>query len=256
MQDRILTFSGVQNFRDFGGYETNDGKRVKRRKLFRAAHFADVTDEDVAALNTLGVSAVVDLRLPEERRRYPSRWPGEASRTIKHDIEVPDSFMGFVKGGGVTPENARDYMLASYQSIPYEEGYSAVYRDAFHHLVNDDGGMVVHCMAGKDRTGILCALIHHSLGVPDDHKHADYLLTNQATNLESRLELFAGFMAELHGGPISHDSVRALAGVHEDYLEHAFATMKVRSGSVEAYLSDTLKVGEKERQHLRDKFLE
>jgi protein-tyrosine phosphatase len=256
MQDRVKTFSGVQNFRDFGGYETADGKRVRAGKLFRAAHFANVTEEDVEALNALGVSIIVDLRVPEERRRYPSLWPVDASRTLKHDIEIADTFMGFVKGADVSPGNARNYMLETYQGIPYDEGYSSVYRAAFDRLLSEDGGMIVHCMAGKDRTGILCALIQHALGVPDDHKTADYLLTNQANNLEERLDMFAGFMSELHGGPISHDTVRAMAGVHEDYLAHAFETMRVRSGSVDAYLSDTLHVGEAERRELRAKLVE
>ncbi len=73
MSDRILPLEGVGNFRDFGGYATGGGRRIRRGRLYRSAHHAQATDADLEAIAALELAAIVDLRRGEERERMPSR---------------------------------------------------------------------------------------------------------------------------------------------------------------------------------------
>jgi protein tyrosine/serine phosphatase len=172
-------------------------------------------------------------------------------------VDGPDAWHEFIKQGALDYSKARKYMMDAYTNIPFEDGHRYVYRAAFEGLLNEPGGVLVHCMAGKDRTGILCALIHHALGVPDDHKRADFLFTNHASDVEGRLDWFAEILGEYGGGPpVDREAARALFGVEADYLDHAFGQMGERFGSVDNYLSDFLLIGEPEKAALRAKFVE
>ena len=102
--------------------------------------------------------------------------------------------------------------------------------------------MLIHCAAGKDRTGILAALTHHLVGVHPDDIVEDYLLTNSAYNFEQRLPLMADYIAREVGRPLQLAAVRTAMGVHADYLASAFAAIIARYGSIDAYLRDALGV--------------
>ena len=89
--NRHIDFEGIENFRDFGGYDTACGRGLKAGRLFRSANHAYATDGDLAALRDLGVGVIVDLRRRREREREPSRrWEGFAGAVIENDIDGPE----------------------------------------------------------------------------------------------------------------------------------------------------------------------
>ncbi|MEM8920573.1 MAG: tyrosine-protein phosphatase, partial [Pseudomonadota bacterium] len=77
MEDRVKPLDGVRNFRDFGGYATDDGRRVATGRLFRAGHFGEATDADLAFIDGLGIEFQLELRRPAERERQPNKWSPE-----------------------------------------------------------------------------------------------------------------------------------------------------------------------------------
>ncbi|MDB5436699.1 MAG: protein tyrosine/serine phosphatase, partial [Phenylobacterium sp.] len=84
---RHMDFDGIENFRDFGGYDTASGRAVKREVLYRSANHAYATEADLARMRDLGLAAIIDLRRTEERTREPSkRWPGFGAAVVENDI--------------------------------------------------------------------------------------------------------------------------------------------------------------------------
>ena len=102
--------------------------------------------------------------------------------------------------------------------------------------------MLIHCAAGKDRTGFLAALTHHLLGVHRDDMVEDYLLTNTAVDLVGRAPSIARQLHKMTGRVASDDAVVAFLGVEPAYLEAAFAEVEARHGSLDAYLAQALGV--------------
>src|SRR5580693_1404945 len=114
MQDRIFSLEGVDNFRDFGGYATAAGRRIKPGRLYRSAHHGQASDADLAAIAALNIRVIVDLRRGEERERTPSRrHDGFAARLIENDGNeaVADPFVEFIKASDASEQAFRDYML-------------------------------------------------------------------------------------------------------------------------------------------------
>jgi protein-tyrosine phosphatase len=172
---RSLAFEGCVNFRDLGGYRTADGLEVGWRRLFRADGLNKLTEADRSQLLDLGVATVIDLRTvdeAEQRGRFPV-----AQVPVRYvDLPLTDVLP--------TTEEMPSWAEASYVASRYAlmvaEGGPALTR-AFDALASSDSlPAVFHCSAGKDRTGVLSALILAFLGVPDETIVADYALSGPA----------------------------------------------------------------------------
>jgi protein-tyrosine phosphatase len=176
--DRGVMFSKVFNFRDLGGYPTADGRSVRWGRLFRSDDLSRLADEDRAAFAALGIRTVVDLRRPnevEEDGRIPAfdgfsyrhvhlvhpKWPSQTfADTHERTAFVVERYheMCDIAGGGLG-EVLR--LIADANAAP----------------------LVFHCIAGKDRTGVVAALTLSLLGVPDEVIADDYELSEAAEPL-------------------------------------------------------------------------
>jgi protein-tyrosine phosphatase len=241
MSARILPLTGVENFRDYGDYPTRAGGRVVRGRLYRSAHHGKATAQDLAAIAALDLAAVVDLRRPLERDSEPTPRPeGFRGQVIECDLgdraEAPH--VAFLRETDLTPDSANAFFLDYYANAPFEPRHLELFRRYFAALGEVDGPVLIHCTAGKDRTGLLAALTHHLLGVHPDDIAADYLLTNQAARLEERAPTVAENLEKLLGKRPSDVAVRAFLGVDAAYLDAAFRAIAARHGSTEAYLAE------------------
>lgn len=256
MHDRLVDFERVLNFRDFGGWETTDGAKVARGKLYRSAAFHDATEADIARLDEMGVRFLVDLRRPEERAHEPNRWPGESCRVIFNDegaagVSLPPHLVALLQSD-LSPKSTRDYMLSLYREIPFDPRLIRLYRDWFAEL-GEGGAGVIHCAAGKDRTGIGCALTLMALGVDEETVFADYEFTNAAVDLEKRMPKIQARMEERLSRKLDPQALRPMLGVEIDYLRAALDAIEARHGSALNYMETALGVGVRERAALRDK---
>lgn len=244
---RLHPFEAIDNFRDFGGYPTRDGRHVRTGRLYRSAHHARMTDSDLEKLAGYGINAVVDLRRPVERQRQPSLRPqGFAGDVIENDLDAHGEapHITFLKTSDLTPESGRRFMMETYGRMPFAPTYHDLFKRYFETLGASDGAVVVHCAAGKDRTGLLVALTHHLLGVSRDDMMADYMLTNAAVDLEQLAPSFAKQIEAMSGRKPSEDAVVAFMGVEPVYLEAAFAAIDLRHGSIDNYLHQVIGVDE------------
>ncbi|MEN5147437.1 tyrosine-protein phosphatase [Brevundimonas diminuta] len=244
MSDRLPPFEAIDNFRDYGGYAV-DGRQLARGRLYRAAHQARATDADVAQLDALKLAAVVDLRRPSERRAQPSRRPAGWAGTLiesDHDDGGEAPHLTFLKTADLTEASGRAFMTETYRRLPFEAAHVDLFGRYFRLLADAEGPVLIHCAAGKDRTGLLAALTHSLLGVAHDDLMADYLATNAAVRLEERAEEMASRLTAMTGRTASHGAVVAFLGVEAAYLDEAFSAIRAHSGSVDGYLERVLGV--------------
>jgi len=238
---RLIPLQGVENLRDFGDYAAGAG-RLKRGVLFRAAHQAEATDEDLEALAALNIATLVDLRRPNERERSPSRrWEGFAAQLIENDQgSVDDPWHTFLQSSDLSVQSLQDYMVDYYRRLPFKERHQDLFRRYFLALAEAKGPVLIHCAAGKDRTGVLAALTHHIAGVSDDDIIDDYLLTNDESRFQRRGPKFIEVIFEATGRRPTEAAMRAAMGVEAQYLATAIAVMKDQHGSLDGYLEQAL----------------
>jgi len=245
MTPRIHHFDALDNFRDYGDYAAGAGRHIMPRRLFRSAHQARVSEADLERLRALGLGVIVDLRRPSERRDQPSKRPFSFSGTViesRHDDGGEAPHVTFLRTADLTPESGRRFMTDTYRRLPFEASHLDLFSRYFRALGEAEAPVLIHCAAGKDRTGMLAALTHHLLGVHPDDMVADYLLTNTAVDLDRRAPGIARQLEAMTGRTASHDAVVAFIGVEPVYLETALAEIAARHGSVDAYLEQALGV--------------
>ena len=173
---RHIALRAVHNFRDLGGYPTNSGKQTKWRTLFRADGLYRLDKHDLAQLRELQLRTVIDLRTERERTER-GVFPVQHMALQTHHLSIVD----VTWSDGDTPqiEDAVEFLVWGYREM-LEIG-ALRFADALQLLSQEDVlPAVFHCAAGKDRTGILAALLLASIGVSDDVICADYGLTQEA----------------------------------------------------------------------------
>jgi protein tyrosine/serine phosphatase len=252
-------FEAIHNFRDFGGYAVPEG-RVKLGQLYRSAHYGTATDADLETFARLGMAAIVDLRRPGERFRLPSR-RAENCRAVmiaygqpSDDVQPPH--LSFLNDSQISEELIEERMTGIYRDFAFEPGHIEVFGAAFAKLAEADGPIVLHCHAGKDRTGLICALIHHVLGVSDEDMFADYLRTNEASRIEQRLAEVGAAYSQANGVDFNERFVRKVLRVERKYLEAAFDSIVKAHGSLDDYIEKLLCVDDAMRERIRSRLIE
>jgi protein tyrosine/serine phosphatase len=259
--DRKHAFEGLHNFRDFGGYAAR-GREIVRGRFFRSATHATATDKDLERLAALGIGVIFDLRRPDERQRQPSRrWPGFAGVVIEnHDDDEGrgvDSWAGFMSTWDLTRESFRQHNMRYYTRAPHMPRFVDLGRRYFDALATLNGeGLVVHCAAGKDRTGLIVALTHALAGVHRDDIVADYLLSNDSDRFRAFGALWAKEMEVQRGRGPDLDTMAYVMSAQPEWLERSFDVIAERHGDVDAYLMDVMGVDNAKRAQIERRLFE
>lgn len=238
-QSRILSFEGIHNFRDYGDYPVNGGGRVRPGLLYRSAQHKDATPADLEQVSRLKLAAVIDLRSDKERALSPCPRPDDFAAQV---LFIPDAVTAAAPHieaarGVVDPESAVAHMIHGYADMPFRPLFMQAMARYFHALAEIEGPSLIHCMAGKDRTGIAVAVAQRALGVGREDWLADYMMTNEAGNIDARIEAGARHVRAVFGETLADDSVRVLMTVRPEFIDSCFAAMDERHGGVEGYLS-------------------
>jgi protein-tyrosine phosphatase len=172
-EDRHHRFEGCFNFRDIGGYPTKDGRTVRWGRYFRAGRQNHMTTADLERLRALGITTQIDLRKPEEIREQ-GRGPLEAMGASYHHLPVipdggTDQLSRVVGDTGISGKRYLAYL--DFGPDAWLKMFEIFARTSSHPIV-------LHCTAGKDRTGVSTAFLLSVLGVEPALIEADYALTN------------------------------------------------------------------------------
>jgi len=256
---RHIRLEGVENFRDYGDYATAAGKRLHAGRLYRSASHARATDADLEVIEALNLAVIVDLRPPGERERDPSRRPvGFKGQVIENDhgeAAGDDPWWNFVRSCDLSEDAFRGYLLNYYREAPFVARHVDLFARYFQALADAEGPVLIHCAAGKDRTGVLAALTHHVAGVHEDDIVEDYLLTNNPERIAARAPMVAQLIATETGRTPTDAAIRAAIGVEAEYLAEAFRTIDAKHGSTDAYLEQVLGVDATLRARLEARLL-
>ena len=255
---RKLPFSGAHNFRDLGGYKTQDGKTVKWGKIYRSDNLHSLTDEDVSYMERLDIKSVVDFRSNEERENEPDRLTPNMTQVLLpiqfrpkeiDDDKIEDLMKDLTFGNLDSSNLLYDFNIAIVKQFTEE------YKQFFRHIVDNNAEpLVLHCTAGKDRAGFASAMVLSILGVPREKVIEDYLLTNtyvkdhvDSEMLEIELKTF--FRAD-------SDNLRKINLVEERYIQAAFDTIDNHWGGMDKYIADGLELTEADLAKIKDYYLE
>jgi len=230
---RHYAFAGIQNFRDFGGVARRDGW-MESGALFRSAHLADANEADIAALQALNLRTIIDLRRPSERMRHPTP-PGLSARIVVSDLgdqeEAPH--LAFLRQGDTSDRGVEEFLLSYYRAAPFEPRHIALFTEAFAAA----RPMLIHCTAGKDRTGLLAALIQAAVGVHRDDIVSDFLATNMALSIPENIARARAVAKQALGREPTTQILHAMCGVCVRHLEAAFDSIIDQTGSIESYVA-------------------
>jgi protein-tyrosine phosphatase len=259
---RVLPLEGGRNFRDLGGYETADGRRVRWGRLFRSGAMARLTPSDYEYLSTLGIRVICDLRSRDERGDEPTNWQADPSpRFVTWDAPVPEEqspLIAALAAEDASQERVRKAMAELYRLLPY--AYVDRYRDLFGVVASGDVPLAFHCSAGKDRAGVAAALLLTALGVPRETVVQDYAMSDKVVDYMALIEA-------ADPERVSDASNAALLQLPREllapilwsdplYIVSMFDELEANHGSVMAFIHDELGMPEEAVQELRDDLLE
>ncbi len=251
----------IYNFRDFGGYATQHGGHIKKGLLYRSGNLARVSARDSETFAALGIRTVCDLRTHGERRKYPDRLPADAEiRTVHLPVQGKN-------------HNDSAYIIRLFSMIfgqARRTQYAEELKDFYQEYVSDFRAelstvlklaaerenlpLLIHCTAGKDRTGVACGLLQLLLGMSSELALRDYLLSNERLQGFQEMMIRRFRILKLFGVSIQRFS--PLFEARQEYWEAAFAQIRRDYGSVDAYIRDGLGVSDDERRQLAALLLE
>jgi len=226
------------NFRDIGGLPTEAGGILRPGIIFRSegpANFEPIHREELGAL---GIRLVCDLRADAERAKDPNDWAAGArllNLDITADLRVQTNDGWMALKNDPTPQAARKALLNNYSAIP--GAIRPHLRELITAIVEGETPVFIHCTAGKDRTGVMMALLLKALNVSDDLVFADYLRSDIfAQNLRLRGGIHEQFEETFNFRP-SEALIDAMIGVDLAMLNAALGAVKRDWGSVEGYFA-------------------
>jgi len=235
---RHLSFERLHNVRDLGGYLGEGGRPVRWRTLYRADSLGKLAGRDLERFAALGVRTVIDLRYPWEIDR-DGRVPTEVEY---HNLSIEHRpYDQAALGADVDPAV---YLAGKYAEVASDG--AAELGEALTVIARTEGPLVFHCTSGKDRTGLLAALVLSLVGVGTDDIVADFALTERATD-----RLAADWRAR-YGGPLWPGYGRAPAAL----MHRVLADLSATHGSVRSYVRDRLGVPDAVVTALRERLLE
>lgn len=257
IRNPFLDTDGIHNFRDYGGWTTQGGRKVETGLLWRSGQHIGASEADLLAVKALDIRTVIDLRGISERERNPCRRPddfngevffyeGETSSSPPH-MDVDESI--------TTEEFARQRMMVVYTRMPRNPAMISMFSRYFRLLAERDGASLVHCFAGKDRTGVAAMLMLHVLGVGREDQMAEFLRTNDAPTLEVLASQSVPGIEQRLGRKLDEGAIRALLEVHEDYLRTFWREVEQEHGSLDAFVQGALGVDDLLKDRLRERFV-
>jgi len=255
---QFISVDGSINLRDFGGYTNNAGQIVKKGSLFRCGAMSDIPPHAFDDFAALDIGVICDLRSIEEVDSAPTPtsspfdcrvhipiWPGSSNQfqdSVSNKEAGPKKadFIEFMRL--VTRDIARDHVEA--------------YKQLIKELMDTERGFLLHCSAGKDRTGFGAAIILTILGVDHDTVMHDYLVSNESSELflrmRSRME--NNILDKNLDVKIDDEIIRVLSGVRAEYLTGAFEEIDQHYGGIDGYL-EAIGVTAAEKAHLEARLL-
>ncbi|MDH6363556.1 protein-tyrosine phosphatase [Enterococcus sp. PF1-24] len=245
----------LANFRQLGGLENREGKKIQENRLLRSGELYNLNQASRDLLNEHQLIKVIDLRGADEREKRPDDQLPEINYAwidIMKDVENTASMSSFMEVGDV--EGIDQHMFSIYDNLILDKGAQEGYRQYFEELLKTENGSVLfHCFAGKDRTGIAAALTLELLDVPKTTIYQDYLATNAQRQVPNQL-MFDELIAQ-GANERQVETMRVAMEVKTEYLEHAYQLLEKTFGDITNYSKEVLHLAASDLKDLKALYL-
>ena len=256
---RLLNFEGIANFRDLGGYITQDGRTVRWGKLYRSGTLADASRSDLQYLEEIELSTLIDFRSSAEKEEEPNTLPEPLYFEV---VEIPTlddgnkamigEVMERIESGNFDGFDPNHFMLEANRQ--FASTFTPQFSQFIHTVLEASGEPVAwHCSAGKDRTGFASAILLRILGVPRDLVMGDYM-ASKTHALEARSRDL--MMIRIFSGSEAEQKMAVLMGVEKAWLEAAFDTIDERWGDFDTYVHEGLGLQDSDISRLKATLLQ
>lgn len=244
---RVLRVEGAHNVRDLGGYRGLNGKTVRYGRVYRAGSLADATPAGLAVLKKKRVSVVVDFRSPSEIRNEGGyKLPGGMKRQ-KSSVEF-GSLAEIFTTPSLNP--AVTAMNRAYRRLVTDPKARKEFARTFRTVARSKKPVLFHCTSGKDRTGVMSAILLLAVGVDRGTVYRDYLRSNDELKEYNRR-----LVEYLKKEDVDPRLVKPALEARRSYLDAWFQEVKKRYGSFDRYLSKGLGIKPAEKKALRKRLL-
>ncbi len=261
---RLLEFETLNNTRDLGGMKTSDHRVIKKGKLIRSGQLAQASDPDLEQLGRM-VSLVLDFRsaseIEEKRDRIPEGVEYRNLPVLESIVEGisrdKKSEMEFLDKMNKKPDETRDYMIRMYRGLSRNEFAVSQVRTFLDIILEEHPKAVLwHCSAGKDRAGVVAALLEEILGVPRETVIQDYIATNDylVKDVQSLKKIIRSQVDSM--GEIDERALYNFLGANREYIEAFYDEIDQTYHGFQGFLRDALHLTEEEQNRLKEMYLQ
>lgn len=256
ISNRHIYFKQAVNFRDIGGIKTKDGAIVKWGKIYRSDNLSQLKNREFDKFKSLNIQTVYDLRTPGEIKGKEDNLPDGVKYIhmpiVKDSADVLASIKGKVVRGQITEEQSLLFMTNLYSSIVSDN--IAELRDMVNYVIQSESPVLYHCSAGKDRTGIVTALLLSILNVDRQTIINEYLLSDYY-----RREKLEGILKKAKAAKViiprlSIGAIQNFMDVDERYINTAFNVIDTKYGGIDNYIHNQLQITDEQRKLIIKKF--
>lgn len=254
--EKQLKIKKVTNFRTIGNIKNNDGRTLKEGMLYRSGHLYQLKKKSLKTFQNLGIKEVIDLRNSKEISQKPDQLSDtfiyKNYSAFEDEGDQLNQAKKLVLKGKVKGSDADQRMLDFYKNYVTEN--PAIIKEIIHEILDSENPVLYHCTAGKDRTGIITALILTILKFDRKTIENDYLLSNNYRKqlVQKRLHL-ANNLHFLYP-KMDLNVIEKLSWVEKNYLETAFSEIDKKYGSIDIYIHQNLGISENKRNEYILKF--
>lgn len=246
--DQEIHLAGTSNTRDIAGYQADGLYTLRGGQILRSDKLSRLTASDFSKLEKIGVRTVIDLRTDKERKQSPTKWQGDNPPQFFH-FPIGDANNDWftaqrrlMKKNKFTEAQAREHMINGYRMIA-TEGPDSYRRMMALVLDQSNWPLLIHCTAGKDRTGVAITLLLEALGVDRESIMEEFLLTNEMSRAEKKAVFLSKQRKNSSNGRSFGKGPSASAwfpilGVKPEMLEAYYASIDEQYGSMDAFLSE------------------
>ncbi|MGG5507386.1 MULTISPECIES: tyrosine-protein phosphatase [unclassified Myroides] len=240
----------VANVRELGGIITQDQRVIKTRHFYRSGHLGKLKKRDFKTLEAYDITQVIDLRTDREIKKHPDRLPTTVQYYNEQAFEDSEDMFSKAKKevikGRVTVEESNQAVEEFYGVYVLDNPQKI--RDIVVRMLDSNHATLFHCSAGKDRTGMIGAIMLSILNVDRQTIMEEYLLSNngRVEDVSSRMKLakFGKFLFP----KIDYEVIENFSWIKPNYLDAMFAAIEAEYGSMDHYIKEGLKISEEQRQ--------
>lgn len=259
---RAIALDGVVNTRDLGGLRTEDGRSVKPGLLIRSGEIDHISETGKQTLDDIGVAAVIDLRTTKEATTDPAAWAegtGPARYNfplLERESAIIEDMRHQIATGTAEPDWMDQSFSDTFDYIPTD--YTSEIRQVFDILLATppEQSVLYHCSGGKDRTGVVTAVLLSVLGVTEEDIEADFMMSNELIQPDATAQAIADKLNARNNTSMTAQDVWPSVGVRSQYLEVFYASIERDYGDMDVYVARGLGLTADEVLLLQEKYLE